>query len=146
MRFSERQGYKTARQSIQIDSMSLELRSTLWNILQIHVWADGNIPQVYMSNQPQQIKSLCHGIWFEYFKHPLDTMDRHWVNVVSTLRKYFFECKWYEVYDFVEFVANSYSSKRDRLIMSCNQMLEGGIGVPFPGWLTCAHHWSGRDR
>ena len=104
--------------------MSLELRSTLWNILQIHVWADGNIPQVYMSNQPQQIKSLCHGIWFEYFKHPLDTMDRHWVNVVSTLRKYFFECKWYEVYDFVEFVANSYSSKRDRLIMSCNQMLE----------------------
>ena len=25
------------------------------------------------------------------------------------MRKYFFEGKWYEVYDFVEFVANNYS-------------------------------------
>ena len=124
MRFSERQRYKSARQSIQIDSMSLELRNTLWKILQIHVWADGNIPMVYASNQPHEIKALCHKLWFEYFKHPLDTMDSYWVNVVQALRKYFFGCEWYEAYDFVEFVANNYSPKRDQLIRSCNQMLE----------------------
>jgi hypothetical protein len=124
MRFSERLGYKSAGQSIQIDSMSPELRNTLWNILQIHVWEDFYKTAPFVTGQPQQIQTLCHRLWFEYFKHPLDTMDPFWVKVVQALRKYFFECKWYEVYDFVEFIASSYSPKRDQLIRSCNQVLE----------------------
>jgi len=124
MRFSERQGFKSARQSIQIDSMSPDLRNTLWNILQIYVWADGNKSAVYVGSQPQQIRTLCHKLWFDYFKQPLDTMDRLWVNVIRVLRKDFFECEWYEVYDFVEFVTNSYPPKRDQLVRACNQMLE----------------------
>lgn len=104
--------------------MSLELRNTLWNLLQIYVWADGNQSVVFMKHQSTQIQNLCHKLWFEFFKRPLDTMDPHWVNVVQALRKYFFQCEWYEAYDFVEFVAHNYFPKRDQLIRSCNQMLE----------------------
>jgi hypothetical protein len=124
MRFSERHGYKSARQSIQIDSMSLELRNTLWNLLKIHVWADGSESAVFVNRQPKHIETLCDRLWFDYFKRPLDTMDRYWLNVVRDLRVHFFECEWYEVYDFVEFVSNNYPPKRDQLIRSCNQMLE----------------------
>jgi len=38
VKFPERYGYKTARETIQVDSMSVELSNSLWSLLKIHVW------------------------------------------------------------------------------------------------------------
>src|ERR1700758_881982 len=117
MRFSERHGYKTARQSIQIDTVSPELRNTLWSLLQMHVWKDVK-GSPFVRHQSPQFQALCQRLWFSYFKSPLDTMDRMCHSVLQFVRQYFFACKWYEVYDFVEFVANNYPPAKDAFIRS----------------------------
>ena len=74
---------------------------------------------------------LCERLWFDYFKKPLDLLDRRWTNVLEQLRTYFFQSEWYEVYDFVEFVANNYKryNFRDAFIKSCNAVLEKKVSV-----------------
>jgi hypothetical protein len=124
MRFSERQGFKSAKQVIQVDSMSLALRNTLWSVLQIYIWGDAIPSGHFVSNQPQHLQSLSRNLWFDYFKRPLDTMDAFWTNLVKELREYFFACQWFEVYDFIEFIAANYPPKRDQFIRACNQILE----------------------
>ncbi|HEY6767250.1 MAG TPA: hypothetical protein VI386_21025 [Candidatus Sulfotelmatobacter sp.] len=128
MRFSERYGYKAARQSIQIESVSPELRNTLWSLLQIHIWNDATGSQ-YVHLQSPQFQGLCSRLWLNYFKSPLDTMDRQWFSVLVFLRKYFFGCEWYEVYDFVEFVATNYPPQKEKFIMSCNNILEREVSA-----------------
>ena len=49
-----------------------------------------------------------------------------WTKVLAFLRQYFFGCKWYEVYDFIEFVANNYDRYefKDQFVKACNYLLE----------------------
>jgi AbiJ N-terminal domain 4 len=82
------------------------------------------------------IKTLCDRLWFDYFKKPLDTLGNDWAKVLLSLRKYFFACAWFEVYDFVEFVANNFPySGREELIrrgeflQACNVALEKEVSA-----------------
>ena len=38
----------------------------------------------------------------------MDSLDDNWNVVLKKLREYYFSFEWYEVYDFIEFVANNY--------------------------------------
>jgi uncharacterized protein with PIN domain len=63
-------------------------------------------------------------------------MGRHWYEVRADLRKYFFTCEWYEVYDFIEFVANTYSATatNQSFMEACNGVLEREMsGYRFVG-------------
>jgi hypothetical protein len=117
VRFSERYGYKTARETIQIDSISQELRNSLWSLLKIHVWdhvwysrSDGG---AFLSSNPE-IQTFCQRLWFQHFKKPLDTLGNNWLVVLASLREHFSGCDWLEVYDFVEFVANNFPYPREK--------------------------------
>jgi hypothetical protein len=61
----------------------------------------------------------------------LDELDDEWERVYSYLRHYFFECKWYEVYDFVEFVANNYRGYpfNEQFTKACNAAFEREISA-----------------
>jgi hypothetical protein len=74
----------------------------------------------------EEHKALCERLWFNYFKKPLDNLDNKWTKVLEQLRHYFFECEWFEIYDFIEFVANNYRRYqfKDRFISGCNELLE----------------------
>ena len=133
MRFSERYGYKTARETIQIDSISDELRNSLWSLLKIHVWDRVYYSQYdsgcFLSRNPE-IKTLCERLWFDFFKRPLDTLGNDWEEVFPLLRKYFFACVWFEVYDFVEFIAKNFPySGREKFIEACNTALEKEVSA-----------------
>jgi hypothetical protein len=97
--FSERHGYKTARTTIQIESISEELRNSLWSLLQICFWGKVTYTRhlvggggCYLSANPA-IKTLCEKLWFSYFKKPLDEMGNDWSIIVLSLREHFFGCK-----------------------------------------------------
>jgi hypothetical protein len=62
---------------------------------------------------------------------PLDKLDNEWEKVYAQLRRHFFECEWYEVYDFIEFVANNYERYqfKDNFIEACNRALEKEISA-----------------
>jgi len=137
MRFSERHGYKSVRDIVQIESIDEPLRNALWNYLKILVWdkvamSSGMYSGYYLSSHANgEIKALCQRLWFNYFKKPLDQLPDDWSKVHASLRKYFFECEWYEVYDFIEFVANNYDRYKfkESFINACNQSLEKEVSA-----------------
>lgn len=137
MRFSERYGYKKVREIVQIDSIDEPLRNALWSLLKVFVWDHVNVStgiygNYYLANGlNEEIGALCNRLWFGYFKKPLDQLDGEWDKVYDVLRKYFFGCEWYEVYDFLEFVASNYERYqfKDKFVASCNQALEKEISA-----------------
>lgn len=137
MRFSERYGYKKVREIVQLDSIDEPLRNALWSLLKIHVWdyvraSTGMFGGYYLSSDAnREIRDLCERLWFHFFKKPLDQLDHDWSKVLEQLRRYFFECQWYDVYDFIEFVANNYRRYqfRDQFIQSCNTTFEKEVSA-----------------
>jgi len=137
MRFSERYGYKKVRELVQFESMDEPLRNALWSLLKLHVWDNVQITidihcGYYLSNPGNsEIASLCERLWYFYFKKPLDQIDNNWNKVYEQLRSHFFEAEWYEVYDFIEFVANNYERLLfyGKFIESCNLALEREVSA-----------------
>jgi hypothetical protein len=97
----------------------------------------------YLSdNANLELKGLCERLWFHFFKQPLDELDHDWTKVLQQIRQFFFACEWYEVYDFVEFVAINYklAGFKDGFMKSCDAVLEreasayrfvGGVIAPI---------------
>ena len=106
-----------------MNTMDADLRSGLWNALTIGYWTRVKGTRIHKN---KDMDSLFKTIWFSYFKFPLDTLDDYYEITYNKIRKYFFECKCCEVYDFVEFVANSYSDERVNEIFmnTCNSILK----------------------
>lgn len=132
MSFSERYGYKPIKEIIQIESMDDPLRNGLWSLLKMHCWDDvhrsSDIYGGYFLSDygNEKIRTLCQGLWFNYYKKPLDQLSDNWAEVLGHLREYFFTCKWNEVYDFIEYVGNNYNKYqfREQFMQSCNHLLE----------------------
>jgi len=82
--------------------------------------------------------ALCQALWLPYFKKPLDTLPTNWEQILNkVLREYFFSSEWYEVYDFIEFVAQNFPYNRfnkKSFINTCNAVLERELsGFRFVG-------------
>jgi hypothetical protein len=137
VRFSERYGYTKIRDLVQIDSIDEPLRNALWSLLKIHIWDDvhyrsGMYGGYYLSDDSNRLlRHLCEHLWFDYFKKPLDQIDNRWTKVLEELRVYFFQCEWYEVYDFIEFVATNYPKYefRGAFMQHCNAVLEKEVSA-----------------
>jgi len=96
MRFSERTGRRPVRSQLQIESMDDALRNRLWNVLWDACLEDRS---VYIAAGPSWMP-IVDRMWADFFNNPIDEFpgDRDW------LKRWFFQCEWFEVYDLVEFV------------------------------------------
>ncbi|MCX5643735.1 MAG: hypothetical protein NTZ17_03475 [Phycisphaerae bacterium] len=123
--FSERKQLKSVSTIIQVDSMSDELRNSLWNVLDMCLWSRRG----YMSADfGPNIYQYSRALWFHYFKRPIDQIPDRSHYILKAIREYFFACKWYEVYDFLEFtamcVAADVHSREIAISESLNSVLE----------------------
>ncbi len=127
MLFSQRKGIKPISKIIQADVIDDDLRNGLWSSLQLFYW---DTFTYYASKYRQYIKGsnlqiLFHQYWHSYFKQPIDTVPSEFSDALSIAREYFFECQWYEVYDFIEFTAiNGPGEAREDFKKFCNSLLE----------------------
>ncbi len=124
MKFSERMGLRAVRAAAQVDSMDDALRNRLWNVLSQSCW---RMPRKYDELTYQQdLLEICHDLWNDHFKTPIDTIPRSSSHAVAQLRNHFFGCESSEAYDFLEFVVTNraYSYIRGELIAECNRVLE----------------------
>jgi hypothetical protein len=103
-RFSERKGLRPIKTQMQIDDMDAELRNALWNALTIHYWH--KVTGEWISHN-DEINILLTRLWHGYFKLPIDTLNDYWKTTYKEVREYFFKSKWFEVYDFIEFLAGN---------------------------------------
>ncbi|MFH1126078.1 MAG: hypothetical protein V1703_03050, partial [Candidatus Altiarchaeota archaeon] len=126
--FSEKYGH--VKNVLQIDTVSDGLRNRLWNtimnyyITKFHFDDDYNIPSA--SKESDFLKVLCD----EFLKCSLDDLlyDDSWDydSIRDLLKSHFYNCKWYQVYDFIQFFANRFPNirKNQRFIAECNTILE----------------------
>ena len=127
MRFSKRKGLTPANKIAQTDGVDDELRNGLWSALELHVW-DKYSSNVWDSSgtRHSNLEQLFFCYWLEYFKQPIDTMPADFQTACLVVRKHFFECEWYEVYDFIEFTACHFPQhlQAGEFIVFCNSVLE----------------------
>nr|WP_231848491.1 hypothetical protein [Pectobacterium atrosepticum] len=112
---------------IQRELMDNELRTGIWNALQIYVlgkWK-GSIARL------STLDSLSEEIWVSFLKMPVDrypgflSYDSNKKNVYTNLREIIFQDEWYYVYDLVEFMLNDLPDDWTQgLISALNIVLE----------------------
>lgn len=121
LKFSQRIGITPLKTTIQINSMDEDLRNSLWNIF--------NIFFVSILSKRAEFKIFFTNLWINYFKKPIDSMPEYFEPIVCTIRQWFFNWKWNEVYDFIDFLASTdlelfYFIDLDKFIKNCNVILE----------------------
>jgi DNA-binding transcriptional ArsR family regulator len=125
--FSERKGIAPPRQVIQTDGMTDELRNSLWNALHLAVWESEDFKRDRYGNLPQ-IDDFSAHLWFKFFKKPIDQRPTYAYpdrseRILKLIRDYFFNAKWNEVYDFIEFVVMALRKTKPRLAEFLNTVL-----------------------
>lgn len=125
MLFSKRKGFSPVRDTIQKDGMDDALRHGLWNALHLCIWERIEYSHYNHTFQSSNVYSLFQHYWHNLFKIPLDNLPGYVNEAHQRVREYFFECQWYEAYDFIEFTAQNCPEKlKDGFTKFCNHILE----------------------
>ena len=133
--FSQKHGYKPVKTVVQLDGMDPDLRNGLWNALDTHYWWEVE-RRIHTLRDVGILYELGFLIWEDYLKIPLDTMPTSTTSFKQEIRQYFFNCEWFEVYDFIQFVANNYTNANvnNDFINYCNGILQREVsGYRFVG-------------
>ncbi|MHB1037080.1 MAG: AbiJ-NTD4 domain-containing protein [Pirellulales bacterium] len=99
MRFSDRIGATQPVLNLQLDSMSPELRISLWNLLF----------KLYGHRSGNYWKEISSLVAVEFRKFPEDNLPHNPDGLGNWLKDYFFGLSWYDVYNFLEFIVNNHA-------------------------------------
>jgi hypothetical protein len=120
--FSQRKGLVAASELIQVESMTIGLRNSLWNALDSAIWSSKDF--MWKQYGQAEIVPFARSLWFHHFKEPMDSIPERSVQCLAQIRTHFYEAVWNEVYDFLEFVVKHYDRTRPRLAGFLNAILE----------------------
>jgi hypothetical protein len=124
--FSERMGLRRVRSVVQVDSVDRELRNRLWNVLSYKFLPsyEGSLYVPYTLDA----REFSTTLWLDYFNEPVDELPESWREAYGQLKGYFFNCEWFHVYDFLEFVArvlpDPYRKRIAEFTADCNDVLK----------------------
>lgn len=105
MKFSERAGIQQIKTSIQLTDIDIDLKNGLWNILDaLYIEKINKSSRTSSLTKNSSFVDFIDQLWFSHFKEPLDTIPYNISGVTANLRSRFFKFKWYEIYDFIEFI------------------------------------------
>ncbi|MFA6178409.1 MAG: hypothetical protein WC696_02235 [Candidatus Methylopumilus sp.] len=111
--FAQRYGYVPLEKIFQRERVEEALRTQLWNVLKISTWDLFDSNNERYDENSKKINSLLNRLWFHYFNNDLDNLPhfKHGQNNAYTyIKNYFFSCKWFEVYGFLEFLSQDASN------------------------------------
>lgn len=130
MRFSQRQGITPTTKVVQREEIDQDLHNSLWNVLTLFYWDSYHRPGDSMYGRSDYVRgsnmeNLIVGLWLHYFKKTVDSIEDYWEHCLKKIRDFFFKAQWYEVYDFIEFVADlGPKDRKVKFIEACNAVLE----------------------
>lgn len=103
MRFSQRQGFTPDIYPIQIDSINVELKNSLWSVTYDYFFRNIDSGSSWSSGRIGVIAKLS---FLNFFKIPVDELPEYGFEFQSFIKRKFFSFEWYQVYDFVEWISN----------------------------------------
>lgn len=104
MRFSQRIGKTQATKNIQLESIDKDLLNGLWNLIKIFML--DTIPKHSKYGNGGDFNNFSDILWHNFYKLPIDTIPEHHFQTEKLIRDNFFNGEWYEIYDFIEFLAS----------------------------------------
>jgi len=105
MRFSQRIGKKPATKSIQLEAIDEDLFNGLWNMVKIFVL--DRIPKYSQyGSKATEFDHFSNILWHKFYKLPIDTIPEYDFQTEKFIRDRFFKGQWYDIYDFIEFLAS----------------------------------------
>jgi AbiJ N-terminal domain 4 len=132
--FSQRRGLKSVANTLQVEDMNVELRNSLWNVLQHEfLLAYGNsyswnVTRYYGSS----VQDFFEWWWSDCLKLQIDQLTECKSRQVDYLRKIFEKGNWYEVLDCLELIVNYFESPS--MVENLNVVLERELsGFRFVG-------------
>jgi AbiJ N-terminal domain 4 len=104
MKFSERYGYSPVRTAMQRGSMESSLRNRLWNVFHEHFLTISPFRSIHETLPP--LKDEVAGFLGDYRGLSISHVsDMGSTSIEEAYERYFMNCDWFEVYDFIEFMA-----------------------------------------
>lgn len=103
MKFSERNAIIDSIKSLQIDSIDRELKIGIWNTFKEFYL--NNLPSSCSYN-PNNLEYFFINLWKNFFKIIIDEIPVCDEEKIEILKDKFFKFKWYEIYDFLEFIVS----------------------------------------
>lgn len=135
--FSQRYGYVVVEDVIQVGGLNAETRKAIWNCLYLTLFNNRNFSDIAVS--------CAKSIWVHYLNceaddiPDYDTDYSYEISLLTTFKKYIYECEWYYLFDFVEFIVK-YTSGLSKLDPGkyLNQVFKKyGVGYTIiNGWVT----------
>lgn len=128
MSFSQRQGITPTQKIFQLKSIDNDLKNSLWSLVQMTYWDTYETPDTlyyidYIKNSNRE--KLIVRLWLYHLKIPIDEIPTHFCDCLRQLRKHFFSAEWFQIYDFIEFVAEQGPSDlQNTFIKNANDFLE----------------------
>ncbi len=121
MRFSQRKKLSPIRETIQNEGMDNALRNRLWNL--IIKSFDDQAPKNFFGKD--SAINCLKPYWQDFFKLPVDDIPFNFNDAIKSIRNYFFNSQWFQVYDFMEFSAQVIPlNLAKQFIDDCNFVLE----------------------
>jgi hypothetical protein len=99
MRFSDRIGVTQPILSLNLDSMSTELRVSVWNLF----------VDLYSRTNGSYWKKIATFVARYFRKSPVDDLPNSSWDLREWLKEYFFGLSWYDAYNFLEFIVNNHA-------------------------------------
>lgn len=122
MKFSERIGITKPSTVLQTEAMSDELRNSLWNVLDLHIWSVHGFQNSRGGNHAV-IHKISRVLWLRYFKLRMDSIPEYPFQIMNFIRDHFYSGLWYEVYNFIEFIVEM-EEDEELLVHDLNHILE----------------------
>jgi hypothetical protein len=113
-KFSQRHGYLPITAVFQREAVDAELRIKLWNVLKISIWDDYDPSNYHLAEKSQKIEQLVKRLWFNFLNKDMDTLPEFHTSygdrgAYGILKNFFQNCAWFQIYDFLEEIANDHS-------------------------------------
>lgn len=126
MRFSQRIGMKSVRETLQVDWIDKVLLNKLWNLILATLFSKLKTLSTDLAQR------ICNTIWTDFFDERIDEVPPYHslysAEFIVYFKQRFFELKWYEIYDLLEFI-----SELDAKILNtdfskkCNNVLKNEL-------------------
>jgi AbiJ-like protein len=121
MKFSQRIGKTPVRKIIQIEALDKLLENRLWNVILNDFF--GIIEKKFPSYHSGSIKEeIFKKMWVDFWGDRIDEKP-HYNDMYSYIKECFFQSKWFEKYDFIEFLS-TFDSVRIGFTEKCNEALK----------------------
>lgn len=124
MKFSERVGIVKVKHVIQVDDINKELRNSLWNVFFKSYMEDFQTASRERENLVH-VTLIFKRLWWHYWNKEMDQINLYPPQMLYFTKEYFFSCKWWEVYEFLEAtITFSNGWKREGFILVINDFLK----------------------